>query len=163
VSIDQGRSRRSVRRRGRVLAFQTLFEADLVGHDPLDVLDRVLHHDDDDEVDPSVGIFARHLVEGVLAYREELDRKIAQAAPAWPLVQMPPVDKNLLRLAIFELLFDNQRVPIKAVINEAVDIAKGYGSENTGRFVNGVLGTIVEELGEATHEAGQPPESEEAG
>lgn len=143
-----------------MLAFQSLFESDLVGHDPLDVLERTLH---DDDVDPVVGTFARHLVEGVLTHREELDVRIAQAAPAWPIIQMPPVDKNVLRLAIFELLFDNQQVPIKAVINEAVDIAKGFGSETSGRFVNGVLGTIVDELGEAAHEASPATDREEAG
>jgi len=148
VSTNDGPSLRSIRRKGRVEAFQALFEADLVGHDPLEVLERRLV---DESQDPGVGTFARHLVDGVLAHREETDRKIAQAAPAWPLAQMPPVEKNLLRLAIFELLFDNQRVPVKAAINEAVDIAKTYGSETSGRFVNGVLGTIADEIGEATH------------
>jgi len=159
VSINDGRALRSIRRKGRVVAFQALFEADLVGHDPLEVLERMLV---DDTQDSGVEIFARHLAEGVLAHREEIDRKIAQAAPAWPLAQMPSVDKNLLRLAIFELLFDNQRVPVKAAINEAVDIAKTYGSENSGRFVNGVLGTIAEGLGEAAQGGGATSE-EEAG
>ena len=72
-----------------------------------------------------------------------IDQTLQSAAPAWPLAQMPAVDKSLLRLAIYEVLFDNRRVPVKAAINEAVEIAKEFGSENSSRFVNGVLGTVV--------------------
>ena len=131
---------RTARRRGRVLALQTLYKADLVGHDPIEILGRELA---DEPADPEAAAFARRLVEGVVEHREGIDREIARAAPAWPLEQMPPIDKNLLRLAIHELLFDNRRVPTKAAINEAVEIAKVFGSENSSRFVNGVLGTIV--------------------
>lgn len=129
-----------VRRRGRVLALQALYEADLVGHAPLEALEQNLT---EEEAEPHAISFARQLIEGVARHRETIDRELARAAPAWPLAQMPAVDKNLLRLAIYEVLFDNRRVPIKAAINEAVEIAKTFGSENSSRFVNGVLGTVV--------------------
>lgn len=128
------------RRKARTIALQSLYESDLAGHDPLEALDRGLA---EDEVDAATAAYARHLVEGVARDRLEIDRKLTEAAPAWPLAQMPPIDKNLLRLAIYELLFDNKRVPMKAVINEAVEIAKVFGSESSSRFVNGVLGTVV--------------------
>lgn len=130
----------SSRRKARVIALQSLYESDLAGHDPLETLDRDLA---EDGVDATAADYARHLVEGVARHRTEIDRTLTQAAPAWPLGQMPPIDKNLLRLAIYELLFDNRRVPMRAVINEAVEIAKDFGSESSSRFVNGVLGTVV--------------------
>jgi N utilization substance protein B len=133
------------RRRARVLALQVLYEADVVGHDPMDVLHRTLA---EEECDAETAAYARHLIDGVVTYRAEIDQRLNAAAPAWPLDQMPPVDKNLLRLAIYELLFDNRHVPMKAVINEAVEIAKIFGSESSSRFVNGVLGTVV--AGQAT-------------
>jgi len=128
------------RRQARTLALQALYEADLAGHDPLEALDRILTEEGGERV---TATYARHLIEGVVQHRAEIDQRLVQAAPAWPLEQMPPIDKNLLRLAIYELLFDNRRVPMKAVINEAVEIAKVFGSESSSRFVNGVLGTVV--------------------
>ncbi|HLG50714.1 MAG TPA: transcription antitermination factor NusB [Chloroflexota bacterium] len=128
------------RRQARIVAMQSLFEADLVGHDPLAVLERNLAEGEAGEVDAA---YARQLVAGVVEHRAEIDRILAQAAPLWPLEQMPPVDKNVLRLAIYELLFDNRRVPMKAAINEAVEIAKIFGSDSSSRFVNGVLGTVA--------------------
>lgn len=128
------------RRRARMISLQALFEGDLVGHDPDAALDRGLEAE---SATDEVSAFARHLVHGVLAHTEMIDQEIAQAAPAWPVSQMPGVDKNVLRLAIFELLFDNRTVPAKAAINEAVEIAKLFGSSNTSRFVNGVLGTVA--------------------
>jgi N utilization substance protein B len=128
------------RRRGRILALQSLYEADVVGHEPREVLERAIA---DEDVDDRAAEVARRLIEGVVAKREAIDRELAQAAPAWPLEQMPPIDKNVLRLAIYELLFNNRQVPVKAAINEAVEIAKSFGSDNSSRFVNGVLGTVV--------------------
>ncbi len=131
---------RGSRRRARILALQTLFEADLVGHDPLEILARDAG---ESGASPVVSAYARQLVEGVVANQNQIDRILSQAAPAWPLEQMPAIDKNLLRVAIYEVLFDNKRVPVKVAINEAVEIAKTFGSESTSRFVNGVLGTVV--------------------
>ena len=86
--------------------------------------------------------FATALVEGVLQNQELLDTIIAESAPSWPIEQMSKIDKSILRLAIFEILFDN-RVPLKAAINEAVELAKRFGSESSSRFINGVLGTVA--------------------
>jgi N utilization substance protein B len=78
---------------------------------------------------------------GVTRHRQALDEHIKRYAPAWPVDQIPVVDRNILRLAIFELLIDN-RVPVKVAINEAVELAKSFGSDNSARFVNGVLSSV---------------------
>jgi N utilization substance protein B len=141
VTVKEPRSLADPRRRGRELAMQSLYEADLVGHDPMYVLNRAIV---DEDLEESVAAeHARRLVGGVIRQRDDIDRELVRAAPAWPIEQMPPVDKNLLRLAIYEVLFDNVQVPMKAAINEAVEIAKRFGSENSSRFVNGVLGTVA--------------------
>ena len=94
-------------------------------------------------MEPSARAFARALAEGVLAHAGELDQIIERSAPSWPLDQMSKIDKNILRLAIFEILFDN-KVPLKAAINEAVELGKRFGSDSSSRFINGVLGTVAE-------------------
>ncbi len=86
--------------------------------------------------------FARSLVNGVLANRKGIDGIIQEFAPAFPIEQISIIDRNILRLAIFEVLFDN-RVPVKAAINEAVELAKSFGSDTSPKFVNGVLGSVV--------------------
>ena len=151
------------RRRSRIVAFQVLYEADQSGHDPQAVLERRLAaapadaEGGEDEGGPrplaeEAADFARSLVEGVAAHREQLDARIAAQAPAFPLDSMAPIDRNVLRLALFEICFDNRRAPLPVVINEAVELAKGYGSESSGRFVHGVLGGVA--AAEATnHEA----------
>jgi len=131
----------SVRRLARVLALQTLFEVDSSGHPPDDVLAR---HLEENALTGEGAEFARRLVFGVRDHPEELDAIIAAAAPNWPMDQMAKVDKNVLRLAIQELLFDTE-VPIKAVINEAVELGKRFGSDSSSRFINGVLGTVAAE------------------
>jgi len=85
--------------------------------------------------------FVQELVSGVIRNKETIDLNIRNLAPAWPMEQIPVVDKNILRLAIFEILFDN-KVPVKAAINEAVELAKKFGSDNSPKFVNGVLGSV---------------------
>ena len=87
------------------------------------------------------GAFARGLVTGIIQHRDEIDSHIREFAPAWPVDQLATVDRNILRLAIFEILFDN-KVPVKVAISEAVELAKGFGSANSARFVNGVLGSV---------------------
>jgi transcription antitermination protein NusB len=94
--------------------------------------------------DPAGREFARSLVTGVLQHTAELDALIEKSAPNWPLDQMSSIDKTILRLAIFEILFDN-RVPLKAAINEAVELGKRFGSDSSSRFINGVLGTVASE------------------
>lgn len=128
------------RRQARIIAFQTLFEADATGHAPAEVVERLLLNS---PLTPEAAAFARRLVDGMLQHKDEIDRVIAEAAPAWPLEQMALVDKNILRLAIFEVLFNNRSVPPKAAINEGVELAKLFGSESSSKFVNGVLGTVL--------------------
>ena len=125
-------------RKAREGALQVLFEVDLVSHDVDDVRARQF-----DQMLLADGFrqFAERLVDGVLAHRDELDALVAAVAPAWPVPQLPRVDLNILRLALCELLYSTD-VPVGAVINEAVELAKRYGSENSGKFVNGALGTV---------------------
>jgi transcription antitermination protein NusB len=129
----------SLRRMARSVALQTLFETDSVKHDPESVLDR---HIEENALAEDVAVFAKHLVIGVTGNMDKLDHVISSSAPSWPMDQMAKIDKNILRLAIFEILFNND-VPVKAAINEAIELAKSFGSESSSRFVNGVLGTIV--------------------
>ncbi len=127
------------RRRARAVALQTLFEVDVAAHDPPRVLQqRVV----DWSLDEDTVQFARHLVDGALANLKQIDVTIQQIAPEWPLDQMSPIDRNILRIAIFEMVFD-PHIPIKVAINEAVELAKLFGSESTRRFVNGALGTLA--------------------
>ena len=131
---------RSARRRSRIVAFQVLFEADLSDKPIEGVLERHLREaalsEDADE-------FARHLVAGVEANLEVIDGVIHERASAFPLADMAAVDRNVLRLAVYEVLLDNRGAPVRSAINEAVELAKGYGSESSGRFVNGVLGAVA--------------------
>lgn len=127
-----------VRRQARMIALQTLYEFDTAHHSVADVLER---HAEDRRPSPRVLAYARELVEGVVEHLDAIDAAIQEAAPEWPIAQMARIDKNVLRLAIYEILYNNA-VPAKAAINEAVELAKLFGSDTSSRFVNGVLGTI---------------------
>lgn len=132
-----------VRRRARIIALQALFEVDIVHHDPEVVLQQRLAH----KPLPEAGRgFARTLVQGILDHRAELDALIQDNAPEWPLDQVAIVDRNILRMALFEFVVERD-TPVKVAINEAVELAKLFGSVSSGRFVNGVLGTIVSKKG----------------
>ncbi|HLH15525.1 MAG TPA: transcription antitermination factor NusB, partial [Solirubrobacteraceae bacterium] len=124
----------------RVLAFQTLYEMDVSHHRPGEVLQRLL---DEQQPAAEAGAFARELVAGVLRHRAAIDDQIHTSAPAYPLAQMSPVDRNILRIGIYECLYTSQQVPARVAINEAVELAKRYGSDSTPRFVNGVLGHLI--------------------
>ncbi len=126
------------RRKARVIALQALYEIDIARHQPDAVVDRLVSGSDLSEENRT---FAHGLVSGVIVNLKEIDRSIQQFAKAWPLDQIAAVDRNILRLAIFEILFDN-RVSIKVAINEAVELAKAFGSDNSAKFVNGVLGSV---------------------
>ena len=91
--------------------------------------------------------YARVLVAGVLANRAPIDGLIQQRAPLWPLAQMSAVDRNVLRIGLYESLYSNAKVPLRTAINEAVELAKLFGSETSAKFVNGVLGRAVETAG----------------
>ena len=127
-----------VRRKARRLALQALYEIDAVGHEATRVLDSLLA---DGELPQENSAFIRELVCGVLENKEKVDLNIKNFAPAWPIEQVSIVDRNILRLAIFEILLNN-KVPVKVAINEAVELAKAFGSESSSRFVNGVLGSV---------------------
>jgi len=128
------------RHQARIVALQALYEIDCVHHPPGIVLERRLV-----EVRlPSAAVsFSRHLVSGVLKYQSVLDVFIHRHAPEWPLEQMAYIDRNILRMAVFEFAVDG-RTPVKVAINEAVELAKSFGSDSAPRFINGVLGTLVE-------------------
>ena len=130
------------RRRARRLALQALYEADAVGHNAEAVLTRLL---EESKLSEDNAAFAGELVKGVNGHKAEIDRHIHTFAPAWPLSQMPVIDRNVLRLAIFEIIIDN-RIPVKIGINEAVELAKSFGGDSAPKFVNGVLGSIVLKL-----------------
>jgi transcription antitermination protein NusB len=147
------------RRRSRILAFQVLFEAD-VNQRPLDVV--LQRHLSESTLEPEAREFARSLVDGVEKHRAEIDDTIRRHAPAFPLEDLAGVDRNVLRLAIYEVLFDTGRAPLRVAINEAVDLAKGYGSESSGRFVNGVLGAVALEAAER-HDSIEPGEAGQSG
>lgn len=93
--------------------------------------------------------FVEQLIKGILKKQEIIDPIIEKCAPEWPLAQITIVDRNVLRLGVYELMFGNyEEVPPKVAINEAIELAKAYGGESSGKFINGVLGTVYRELGE---------------
>lgn len=126
------------RRKARGLALQTLYEIDFTGHSADEVMARLLG---EERLARENASFIHDLVNGVIKNKESLDQNIKKFAPAWPLEQIPVIDRNILRLAIFEILIDN-KVPIKVAINEAVELAKTFGAESSSKFINGVLGSV---------------------
>ena len=137
----------------RITAMQVLYEIDVADHSASEVLTRTFDDPDltDEDEGPAGDALAdirervERLVRGVMENHREIDPYIAEAAPAFPIAQLPAVDRNVLRLAIYELLRETE-VPPKAAINEAVELAKRFGGENSSRFVNGVLGTIAAKI-----------------
>ncbi len=133
----------------RSVVLQTLFEWDTTHASPEEtaaILARNVAEFGGDDVDQS---FMDNLLKGVLAKKDDIDLVIEKAAPEWPLDRIAPVDRNILRLGLFELLFaDRSQVPAKVAINEAIELAKTFGGDSSGRFVNGVLGAVYKELGE---------------
>jgi N utilization substance protein B len=126
------------RHKARTIALQALYEVDSAARRPDAVAERLLSETNMSEVNNE---FVRELVNGTIKNKDEIDRHIKKFAPAWPVDQIAIVDRNILRLAIFEILFDN-KVPVKVAVNEAVELAKTFGSDNSAKFVNGVLGSV---------------------
>lgn len=126
------------RRRARELALQALYEMDIASHEPIPALERLI---DDARLDEPFAAMSRTLLTGVIDRLAELDAIIERTAPMWPAEQLSPVDRNILRIAIREFLVDNL-TPTGAAINEAVELAKRYGSDSSGKFINGVLGSL---------------------
>ena len=133
----------------RSVVLQTLFEWDtsaLNDEGAALALSRNVEEFGGDDTDTP---FMETLLQGVLAKRPDLDLVIEKAAPDWPLSRIAPVDRNILRIGLYELLFaDRAQVPAKVAINEAIELAKVFGGDSSGRFVNGVLGAVYKELGE---------------
>ncbi|MDA1188188.1 MAG: transcription antitermination factor NusB [Chloroflexi bacterium] len=130
----------SSRHKARVLALQALYELDSTDHEVRTVL-----AGESPQLPPSAKsrAFARKIVQGLVEKRESIDEIIARHAPNWPVDQLPTIDRNILRIAIYELLTVSDTPP-KVAINEAVELAKVFGSENSAKFINGVLGAVVE-------------------
>jgi len=134
----------------RSIAMQSLYEWDFNENDPLK-LDEIVERNIkefgpglEDDVQ-----FVKRLVKGVCNHLKEIDKIIEKAAPQWPIDQISPIDRNVLRIGLYELLFgDRKEVPPKVAINEAIELAKSFGGESSGKFVNGVLGTVYREIGE---------------
>lgn len=133
----------------RSIVLQSLFEWDLNVIDRkevIDVLDRNIEEFAPNKTDKP---FMEKLLDGVLGKQTELDLVISKAAPEWPIDRISPVDRNILRLGLYELLFsERSEVPAKVAINEAIELAKQFGGDNSSRFVNGVLGAVYKEMGE---------------
>jgi N utilization substance protein B len=127
------------RTRARSVALQALYEIDMIGHPPGSVLENRFA---EAELDDTLQQFARQIVLGVLPMVSQLDSLISKHAPEWPLDQVATIDRNILRIALWEIVLEGN-TPIKVAINEAVELAKVYGSDSTPRFVNGVLGSLV--------------------
>lgn len=131
-----------LRRLARIVALQALFEIDMTGHEPVMVVNERLA---ERELPPEGEAFARALVHGTLEHRQEIDALIERVAPEWPVEQIAGVDRAILRLATYEIVFGGQTAP-KVAINEAVELAKIFGSDSSRRFVNGALGALVAQL-----------------
>jgi transcription antitermination protein NusB len=123
----------------RSIALQVLYEVDLTGHAPALVLEQRLA---EDPIEESQVVFLKEIVNGVCPIVVELDDFIAQHAPEWPLDQVATIDRNIIRVALWEFAV-SASTPIKVAINEAIELAKLYGSDSTPRFVNGVLGSLA--------------------
>jgi N utilization substance protein B len=128
-----------VRRRARAVVLQVLYELDFTTHQAKSALEARL---EEHVLPEAAAAFARSLAIGVQMYRTFLDNVVSELAPEWPIDQIAAVDRNILRIAVYELLFDAD-IPPKVAINEAVELAKMFGSESAPRFVNGVLGSLV--------------------
>ncbi len=129
------------RTRARSIALQVLYEIDLTGHPPELVLEERLS---ESPLEDNLGEFARKIVFGIQPIVQELDQVIAKHAPEWPLDQVAIIDRNIMRIALWEIAVSNE-TPLKVAINEAVELAKTYGGANSAGFVNGVLRTIAEQ------------------
>jgi transcription antitermination protein NusB len=129
------------RRRARRITLEILYEVDIAEHLAADVIQRRLQ----EQPMESAGVtFTEKLVNGVLQHREDMDKLISEYAPEWPLDQMAVIDRNILRIAIYEFLIDSG-TPVKVAINEAVELAKLYGADSAPRFINGVLGSLADQ------------------
>jgi N utilization substance protein B len=143
------------RTRARALALQVLFEIDIANHPPAEVFKQRL---EETPLTAELAEFSRQIIFGILPIKTELDQIIARYAPEWPFDQVAAIDRNILRMACWEIAVYHD-TPLKVVINEAVEIAKKYGSDSASRFVNGVLGSLAvhqNDIRQSLQKAGQP-------
>ncbi|MBG7617108.1 MAG: transcription antitermination factor NusB [Chloroflexi bacterium] len=126
------------RRKARVIALQILYEVDLTNHGAQETIDRFMA---EQALPEENRLFVRSLVDGIISNIDDLDNYIREFATAWPVEQLALIDRNILRLAIYEILIGHT-VPLKVAINEAIELAKKFGGDNSARFVNGVLSTV---------------------
>ena len=136
------------RTRARSLALQVLYEVDITGHPPAQAFKERL---EETPLANELAEFARQIIFGVLPLIEILDQIISEYAPEWPLEQIAAIDRNILRQACWEFASPDGETPIKVAINEAVELAKLFGSDSAPRFVNGVLGSLAEHQQEIRH------------
>jgi len=133
----------------RSIVLQALFEWDLNAVDKKEVIIILDRNIEEFAQNRSDRPFMERLLTGILGKQPELDLVISKAAPEWPIDRISPVDRNILRLGLFELLFaERSEVPAKVAINEAIELAKQFGGDNSSRFINGVLGAVYKEIGE---------------
>lgn len=128
------------RTRARGVALQVLYEVDMTNHPPADAFRARL---EESPLPDDLAEFVRRIIFGVLPLVRELDQLISRYAPEWPLDQIAAIDRNILRIALWEFAVQRE-TPIKVAINEAVELAKLYGSDSAPRFVNGVLGSLAD-------------------
>ncbi|MCD6355649.1 MAG: transcription antitermination factor NusB, partial [Anaerolineaceae bacterium] len=133
--------------KARGIALQVLYEYDLSGH-PIGTI--LKHRFDENTLKPDLQYFIHEIVEGVFPIIEKLDKVIGTYAPDWPMDQVASIDRNIIRIALWEFAV-GKITPVKVAINEAVELAKTYGSDSTPRFINGVLGSLVANLQEFEH------------
>jgi N utilization substance protein B len=139
----------SNRHLGRIVALQTLYEYEFRSEESIKsgVVDDILARNIaryTEAIDDKK--FVEELVKGVLKNRDDIDEKLQPIAPSWPILQVALIDRNVLRIGLYELLYRADAVPPKVAINEAVELAKAFGSDNSSKFVNGVLGTALRTL-----------------
>jgi len=134
----------------RSAVLQALFECEMTGVLSLEHAERVLKRNSESaEYADTDRVFAESLLRGILGKQNEIDAIIVKAAPQWPLEKIAPIDRNVLRVGLFELLFgDHVAVPPKVALNEAIELAKSFGGDSSGKFINGVLGTVYRDIGE---------------
>jgi N utilization substance protein B len=128
-----------LRRKARIAALQVLYEIDCSGHNIEEVLDRTIKGS---ELPEQPANFSRGLINGIIQKKQVIDDTIRQFAPLFPLEQIAIIDRNILRLAIYEILFDSQ-VPVKAAVNEAIELSKSFSGDSSPKFINGVLGSVI--------------------
>ncbi len=140
------------RTKARGIALQVLYEIDLMGHQPAETLENRL---EEEPLEDNLADFSRQIINGVLPLVGKLDNFISQHAPEWPLDQVAVIDRNILRIALWEFAVEGC-TPVKVAINEAIELAKIFGSDSTPRFVNGVLGSLANRQNEIHQTFGLP-------